>query len=444
MEGGVRVWSRPFLLFWLGQTVTQAGSALTRFSLGVWVFQRTGSASQFGLIVLFGSLPAVLVMPFTGALVDRMDRRRALILSDVGATLCTLALVALLFVGRLDTWHIWLIVAANSLCGSLGQPAHFALVTQLVARQEAARADGMLQISDALCGLAAPIVAGLLVSTVGLTGVVVIDLVTALFGLSTLARLRVPPRLFAGAEAPRQGLLREAAEGWVYLRQRTGLFGVLLVWAALSFIVELVTLGVSPLVLSFASPVALGSTLAAGGAGILTGALLMSAWGGPRRLVDGLLGAAFVGGLAISAIGLWRSVPWIAGGLFVSGLCLSWLSTCVQALWARCVAPGVRGRVYSVRAVIQGLCVPVCALLAGPLSEGVLQGLWLGGGPGGLGRLLGAGPGRGLSLLFVLGGVCAMAVAVTALLHPRVRAVELETGLPMTDGQSLGHGKGNP
>lgn len=433
--GGVRVCSRPFLLFWLGQTVTQAGSALTRLSLGVWVFQRTGSASQFGLIVLFGSLPAVIVMPFTGALVDRMDRRRALILSDVGASLCTLALAVLLLGGGLDIWHVWLIVAANSLCGALGQPAHFAVVTQLVSREDAGRADGMLQISDALSGLGAPILAGVLVMSVGLTGVVLIDLATALFGLGTLALLRVPLRPPPGEGGRRAGLLREAAEGWLYLRQRTGLFGVLLVWAAISFIVELVTLAVSPLVLSFASPVALGTTLAAGGTGILAGALVMSAWGGPRRMADGMLGAAFVGGVAICAIGLRRSVPWIAGGLFVSGLCLSLLSTCVQAIWARCIVPAVRGRVYSVRAVIQGLSVPLCAALAGPLSERVLGRLWLQGGPPE------AGPGRGLALLFILGGVCAMLVAMVAFLHPRVRAVEAECGLPLSDG---GCGKGSP
>ena len=90
-----------FILLWLGQLVSLMGSGLTGFALGVWVYQRTGSLTQFALINLFTSLPGIVFAPFAGALVDRWDRRRVMIASDSGSALCTLVLL-LMIRGRSD------------------------------------------------------------------------------------------------------------------------------------------------------------------------------------------------------------------------------------------------------------------------------------------------------------------------------------------------------
>ena len=78
-----------FILIWLGQFVSLTGSGLTGFALGVWVYQRTGSVTQFALISLFTALPGIVFSPIAGALVDRWDRRWAMIISDTGAGLST-------------------------------------------------------------------------------------------------------------------------------------------------------------------------------------------------------------------------------------------------------------------------------------------------------------------------------------------------------------------
>src|SRR5215217_4446783 len=90
-----------FLAIWAGQMISLFGSSLTSFALGVWVYQRTGMATKFALMGFFSSLPAILFSPIAGALVDRWDRRWAMILSDCGAALTTLFLATLLFTGRL-------------------------------------------------------------------------------------------------------------------------------------------------------------------------------------------------------------------------------------------------------------------------------------------------------------------------------------------------------
>ena len=105
----VRRGFKSFLLIWFGQLISLTGSGLTGFALGVWVYQHTGSVTQFALISLFTTLPGIIFSPIAGALVDRWDRRLAMILSDSGAGLCTLSVALLLLAGRLEVWHIYIV-----------------------------------------------------------------------------------------------------------------------------------------------------------------------------------------------------------------------------------------------------------------------------------------------------------------------------------------------
>src|SRR5690242_2792238 len=86
--GGMRV----FILIWLGQVVSLMGSGLTSFSLGIWVYQQTGSATKFALISLFTTLPGIVMLPIAGAIIARCNLRSCLILSDLGSGLSLLAI----------------------------------------------------------------------------------------------------------------------------------------------------------------------------------------------------------------------------------------------------------------------------------------------------------------------------------------------------------------
>ncbi|MGD8814610.1 MAG: MFS transporter, partial [Anaerolineales bacterium] len=164
-----------FSIVWLGQCVSVIGSGLTSFALGVWIFERTGSVTQFALIGLFAALPRVLLSPLAGALVDRWDRRRAMILSDTGAGLSTLLLVLLLFSNRLEIWHIYLIVGTSAAFSTIQWPAYTAATTLLVAKKNLGRANGMVQFGLAASEILAPALAGVLILTVQLEGVILID-----------------------------------------------------------------------------------------------------------------------------------------------------------------------------------------------------------------------------------------------------------------------------
>lgn len=418
-----------FLAIWAGQVVSTLGSSLTGFALGVWVFQRTGSATRFALIALVTTLPGILLAPFAGALVDRWDRRKAMILGDAGAGCTTLILALLFWHGRLELWHIYPLLALGSVFGTLQWPAFTAATTLLVPRDQLGRAAGLTQMGNAVAELAAPVLAGALVVSIGLQGVVLIDFATFLVAVATLLSVRVPrAAATAEGEAGRGSLLREAASGWSYIRQRPGLLSLLGLLAAINLSMGMMQVLLAPMVLSFASAAVLGRVASAAGLGMLAGSLLMSAWGGPSRRVSGILLFLFLQGVMLMVGGLRPSALLIAAAGFVFLFAAPIVLGSSQALWQSKVPPDLQGRVFAVRRMVAWSTLPLGYLLAGPLADRVFEPLLAADGAlaGSAGRLIGVGKGRGIALLLiVLGLVVATTVAVFSR-YPRLRRLEAE------------------
>ena len=98
---------RLFAIIWFGQLVSLFGTAMTRFALLIWAYQQTGAATTLALLGFFAWLPFIVISPLAGVLVDRFDRRRIMILADLGAGLSTLVILFLLLTGDLAIWHLF-------------------------------------------------------------------------------------------------------------------------------------------------------------------------------------------------------------------------------------------------------------------------------------------------------------------------------------------------
>ncbi len=183
---------RTFVIVWAGQFVSTIGSSLTGFALGVWIYQKTGSTTLFALNLLAYALPSLFLSPIAGALADRWDRRLMMILSDTGAGISTLVIAILAFTQHLEVWHIYLATAINSGCSTFQWPAYSAATTLLVPKEQLGRAAGMVQIGEAISQLIAPAIAGAMLVTTGLQGVIIVDFVTFLCAILTLAFVRFP------------------------------------------------------------------------------------------------------------------------------------------------------------------------------------------------------------------------------------------------------------
>jgi DHA3 family macrolide efflux protein-like MFS transporter len=415
-----------FLIIWLGQVVSLVGSGLTSFALGVWVFEQTGSATQFALIGLSAVLPRVALSPLAGAIVDRLDRRRVMIASDVGAGLSTLAVALLFMAARLEIWHIYLLTGIGAAFGTLQWPAFTATTSLLVSKKNLGRANGMVQFGQAASEILAPALAGVLLGLIRLEGVILIDVATFVFAFTTLLLVRLPQPRAPMADTPRTSLWKDLPSGWRYISARPGLRSLLLFFAVVNFLWGMVGALIMPMILGWASSDALGAIISIAGAGMFAGSLIMSAWGGPRRRIDGVLNFELLSGFCFVLMGLRPSFWPVAAGAFGAHVTIAIVFGSNQAIWQSKVEPGLQGRVFATQQMVARCAAPLAYLLAGPLADRLFNPLLAVGGPlaDSLGQVLGTGPGRGVGLLFVLMGAIKVAIALMGRLNPPLRNVE--------------------
>lgn len=424
---------RIFLTVWLGQVLSAVGTSLTGFALAVWVYQRTGSVTDLALISVAAVLPGMLIAPLTGALIDRHDRRLAMLLSDLAAGLSTLLMAALLLSGALQNWHIYLSVAFNSLCTAVQQPAWAAATTTLVPKAQLGRANGMVQLGQGVAMLIGPAVAGSLMAVIDVHGVIAIDVATFLLAVGVLGVVRFPQHHQGDQDAapstPTWAQLRaETGESWRWIAARPGLMGLLVFGVVSNLCLGMVHVLITPLVLSFADEATLGILISTCGVGMLVGSVLMVAWGGPRRRVLGVVIFSTIQGSLLLLGGLQPSAWLVGAGGFGALLAFPIVQACNQTLWQHKVPAALQGRVFSLRQTLTQASLPVAYLAAGPLADRVFEPLLAHQGPlaDTLGRALGAGPGRGIGLLFVTLGLLAVGAAWLTYAHPRVRHLERE------------------
>jgi MFS family permease len=421
---------RTFLIIWFGQLISQMGSALSGFALGVWVYQMTGSATKFSMTVLLGTLPEVALAPLAGALVDRWDRRKVMMCGDAVAALATAGLAGLLYAGRLELWHIYVATFVIAVAGAFHTLSSIAITAMLIPSEKLGRANGLIQLGQSVSPILSPLVAGALLLTVGLRGVLTIDFATFLVALLTLCVVRVgrPPVSEEGKAAAEGSFARRLTYGWTFIKARPGLLTLLVLFATINFATAMVQVLILPLVLSFASPAALGTVMSLSGGGLLAGSLVMSVWGGPKRKVYGIVAFWVLQGLLL-ILGGWRpSVVLVAVSVFGSLISAPITTGCSHVIWQRKTPLDVQGRVFAVRRMIAFSCTPLAYAVAGPLTDRVFEPLLA---PGGalthsVGRFIGVGQGRGIGLLFILLGVFTTVTALAGLLHPRLRHVEDE------------------
>jgi hypothetical protein len=171
----------------------------------------------------------------------------------------------------------------------------------------------------------------------------------------------------------------------------------------------------------------LGSVQSVGAIGGVVGGLLMTAWGGPKRRVHGvLLGWFCVGLLGVAVMGLGQTAPVWMAGLFLCLVCGPVLNGSNQAIWQAKVPPDVQGRVFATRATIAQLAMPLGWLLAGPLADHVMEPAMAEGGilvPH-FGWLVGTGKGAGMGLQWFIAGLLTALAGLSGYLFNVVRNAE--------------------
>ena len=421
---------RAFTLIWCGQFASLLGTGMTRFVLTLWVWQETGQATALALMAFFGFAPGIILTPFAGAIVDRSNRKLMMMMSDLGAGFATLFMLALSLSGHLVIWHIYAASAFAAAAESFQFPAYSAAISTMVEKKHYARTSAMLALAGNASMIFAPILGAAFYAFIHLDGIFLIDICTLFFAVSLLALVYIPqPPPSAEGEASKGSLWSETLFGFRYIKQRPSLLGLQLVFFFGNFLAEIGFVLLAPMILARTSndEAALATVMSAFGIGGVVGGLVLSAWGGPKRRVNGVLSGWLLAGLLeMTLLGLGRVMPVWAGCAFLGAMFSVLINSSNQAIWQSKVPPDVQGRVFAVRALIAQIVSPLSMLLAGPLADYVFEPAMADNGAlaGAFGPLVGTGPGAGMALVLVLAGILTALVAVVGYLIPAIRHVE--------------------
>ncbi|MBQ1041225.1 MULTISPECIES: non-ribosomal peptide synthetase/MFS transporter [unclassified Micromonospora] len=421
-----------FMAITTGQLISSTGSALTAFALPIWLFNRTGSVANLGLLWALALICGVLMLPVAGALVDRVSRRRIMMTASCFAGSVQLVLASLLWTDNLVLWHIYMLVALSSVAGSFQRIAFQSAVPQLVPKRYLGHAMGITQLSTGVATLLMPAFAAGLLATIDLKGILLVDVASYVFAVLTLAVVRFPDML---GWRPRERLLVAIANGMRYSWRHRG-FRLMLGYFALGnvFLAPALVL-ITPLVLSFGSPTQVAQVALAEAVGAVLGGVLMSLWGGPRkrRMIGVLIGNL---GTAIGCIliGLDASVAMICVGF-------CWLAmsmTTAQSIYATIVQVKVpqrfHGRVFSLNQTISWSTLPIGFALLAPGATALFEPMLAPGGSlaGTVGAVIGTGPGRGIGFAYICFGAALVLVTLGGFAIRLLRRfdIEVEDSLP--------------
>ncbi|MGK4006313.1 MFS transporter [Sorangium sp. So ce1036] len=428
----LRALPRSFLAIWFGQLLSTLGTGASSFVITLWLWDRTQHAVSITTLELCSFGVVVLVSPLAGVLVDRLDRRWAMALADLGVAAVTVGLVCIHRTIGLEPWHLYVAKLLTGAFVAFQAPAYLGAVTVLLSKESYARASGMMSLSLSLSGLVSPAAASVLYRHIGLDGVLLLDAATFAIAVVLLFLVRVPERALATEPRARPRFVEEAIYGFRTVFGSKSLVGLLYVLAANNFL-SMFGILLPPLVLARTGghEAALASVMVAGAAGGVAGGIAMGLWGGPRKRIQGVLLMIFLNGLFGQVLlGLGRTpVTWGVAS-FLTSFFFPILYGCNQAIWQSKIHPDAQGRVFAARRIVVDAMVPVAMLVAGPLADYVLEPALS---PGGtwvpfLSWLVGSGPGSGMSLLFIVAGLATMGLAAAAY---KVRSIrEIDSLLP--------------
>ena len=400
-------WARPFFTIWVGQALSLVGSQIGSFALVWWLTQASGSATVLATASLVAMLPQVLLGPFAGALVDRWNRRRVMIVADTAIALLSAGLAYLFWAERLQIWHVYLIMFARSLGGAFHWPAMQASTSLMVPKDQLSRVGGMNHTLQGVLGIVTPPLGAFAMEIMPLHTIMIIDVVTAAFAIGPLFAVHIPQpeRAVAASTGPKPSLWGDVADGFLYIWHWKGMFVVLMLATLINMMIHPAMSLLPMLVLRRFSGGALqlGWLNSAWGAGIILGGLILSVWGGlKRKVVTALLG--LIGqGIGFLIVGL---TPASAFWLGIVGLALGGITNVICngplfALLQEVVTPDMQGRVFTVIGSLSGLAAPVGLAIAGPVAD----------------RL-------GVQAWFIIGGLFCVVAAASMFSTPAVMGLE--------------------
>lgn len=398
-----------FLILWSGDLISQIGGGLTSFGLGVYIFNRTGSAAQMALVTLLGFLPTLILSVPAGVLADMYDRRILMMIGDGCSALGILYILFMMFVGDISLMHICTGVLISSVFSSLLEPAYRATVTDILSEEEFTKASGMISLSGSARYLLSPIIAGLLLGKYDIKLLLVIDICT--FFLTLAAAAFVKKSIASSATSKRENFFTVLADGWKGVYSRKGVLLLIIISSLISMFIGVIQILSEPLILSFTDAGTLGIAETVCALGMLVTALLTGI-AGIRKNQSRILAASLIlAGLFMVLFSLTENIVTICVFGFLFFAMLPPANSCLDYLARTNIPNEMQGRVWGFIGLISQLGYIPAYAISGVLADKV-------------GSALGIGVGRGSAKVIAASGILLMAVSLGFLFSDRIKKLE--------------------
>ena len=404
---------KDFFILWSTQSLSQLGSSMTTYALTLWLYEKTGSALSTAGLTICSYAPYVLMSIFAGALTDRFDKKKLMLLCDTFAALCTVSVLALFCTGRLSVWHLYLLNAVSGLMNTVQQPASDVAMTLVVPKVHYQRTSGLRSLSRSLITILNPLLATALYSLAGLEMVIFVDLGSFLVAfLALLFGIRIPKQ----AEQKKKSIWKLTKEGLAFLRQNPMIMTLILFMAGVNLVASAFDATLPGYVLPNpkGGNSVLGLVTSCSGIAMILGSLLASALPKPKNRVRVVYWTMlFSLGTENFLLAFAREpVLWCIGQV-IGWLLVPVMNTNLDVILRNSIPVKLQGRVYACRNTFQFFTIPIGLFLGGlavdKLFEPLMRehaGSYL------LTALFGSGKGSGAAMMMGVLGVAGVALCL--------------------------------
>lgn len=415
---------RSFLLLWFTQLVSGLGSAMTAYALVIWSYTQSGSALGTALLMVCSYAPYVICSIFAGALSDRWDKKKTMLVCDALAALSTILVLLLLKNDALRIWHLYVVNGFSGLMNTFQQPASEVATSALLKREYYQKVGGLRYLSNSLNSILTPILTTAIMGLWGIGTVIAIDLISFLFAFVVLLFFIPIPQ--TQVRQQKEPVLQSAAEGIRWLKNNPGIFHLMLFLAGINLVASMFNAALPAMVLSKASESALSAVNSVTGITMLAGSLLASFLPSPKSRIKAIWYCLMMSMCTENFFLAFGSRLWVwCLGAFLGWITVPLMSANLEAVNRLNIPMEIQGRVFAARNSFQFFTIPLGYFLGGLLIDQVFEPIMaVQAADSLLTKLFGSGKGSGAAFLFAILWLMGIGVCLLFRGDPHIRKLE--------------------
>ena len=396
---------RDFYILWSTQSLSQLGSAITSFALTLWLYEKTGSALSTAALTICTYAPYVVMSIFAGAISDKYDKKKTMLVCDALAALTTILVFVLYKTDLLSLWHLYAVNAFSGLMNTVQQPASEVAYTLVIPKEYYQKMSAFQSLSRSVISIGNPLIASALYGLAGLDAVIAVDMATfAAAFLALLFFIRLPDvDRKAGKE---EKVLKLAKEGLRFLKEHPLVLEVILFMSGVNLIASAFDAVLPALVIPQRGNGVLGIVTSCSGIAMVLGSMLMTIMPKPRDRVRVIyLTMLFSLGTENFLLAFSREPLWWCVGQIIGWMLVPVLSANQNVIMRNSIPFELQGRVYACRNTLQFFTIPIGLAMGGFMVDRACEPFMAANSSNGLlTALFGSGKGSGAALMmFVLG-----------------------------------------